>query len=237
MQKTLEENIINYCNSKDSVKLAVINNFDNSTGNIWIHGGKISHATIEDSNSPRTGIAAFNKILTWTDYKLYILDNCISKTITIEKSHVQLGVGANKTPITFIKPIFESETIKFANRSSISSIDGGLIKVIEKLHNLNVLEGFVGAAIIDANGRVYHSNVKKSYLSFNAACNSAGQSFRYQENMSSKMDDKGLKIMILESNDKINIFNKLHDKYILYIALDKPEANLGLARSIINNLL
>jgi len=237
MQKTLEENIIDYCHNNTSVKIAVINNFDNSTGNIWIQNGKITHATIEDSHSPRTGTAAFNKILSWSDYKFYILDNCISKTVTIEKTCSQLNVGGNKTPTNFIKPVFESETIKFANRSSITSIDSGLVKIIEKLHNLNVLEGFVGAAIIDANGHVYHSNVKKNYLSFSAACNNAGQSFRYQENMSSKLDDKGLKIMILESNDKINIFNKLHDKYILYIALDKPEANLGLARSIINNLL
>lgn len=236
MQKTLEESIVDYCNNKNSVKLAVINCFDNSTGNIWIQNGKVTHATIEDSNSPRTGVAAFNKILSWSDYKFYILDNCVSKTVSIEKTNVQLNVGGTKTPTNFMKPVFEAETLKFA-RSSITSVDSGLVKIVEKLHNLNVLEGFIGAAIIDGNGHVYHSNIKKNYLAFTAACNNAGQSFRLQENMSSKMDDKGLKIMILESNDKINVFNKLHDKYILYIALDKPEANLGLARSIINNLL
>lgn len=238
MQKNLDEIIRMYAASKESVKLVVINVFDNSTGNIWLAKGKVTHATIEEVSMPRTGLGAFHKILSWKDCKIYVLDNCNSREITIERTLEELKIPDSSnsfTKTTSTEDLFGASGI--ARKSSITSIDVGLVKTIEKLNDLNVLEGFVGAAIIDNKGHVYHSNIKKGYLTFNAACNFAYQSFKMQENMLVNMNDKPLKIMILESPDKIHTVYRFQDKYILYIVLDKPEANLGLARSIINNLL
>lgn len=239
MQKNLDEIIRVYAASKENVKLVVINASDNATGNIWLSRGKVIHATIEEVSMPRTGLGAFHKILSWTDCKVYILDNCSPREISIEKSLEELKIipEINK----FTKPTFTENELfgagSISRKSSITSIDTGLIKIIEKLNDLNVLEGFVGSAIIDNKGHIYHSNIKKGYLSFNAFCNFAYQGFKMEETMLSGMSDQSLNIMILETSDKIHAVYRFQEKYILYIVLDKPEANLGLARSIINNLL
>jgi len=237
MQKTLNEVIMTHCTNNENTKLVIINNLDNATGNIWLAKNKVAHATLEEVSTPRTGLAALYKILSWNDYKLYILDNCVSREISIEKSPSELKLINNfnqpKQTLEFEKLVSSN----FARKSSITSIDISLVKIIEKLNDLNVLDGFIGAAIIDNSGKIHHSTIKKNYLTFNASCNFAFSSFKFQQENMNNMSETPLKIIILESNDKINAIYKFQDKYILYLCLNKPEANLGLARSIINNLL